>query len=119
MIRVSTRVVFIFKNFVIKFPISRRGYLQGKNERYIWNKYKDYFLLAPLKWERFGIICQSRCKSVGYEKFSTNYVRLVKNIMPEFNIENCDLYNIKNWGVYNDYVVLLDYGVNEEISKMY
>jgi hypothetical protein len=119
MIRISTRVVFIFKNFVIKFPISKRGYLQGKNERFIWNKYKKLNLLVPLKWEKFGIVCQEKCSSVGVNDWSSKNVRLVKNLIPEFDIDNCDLYNRKNWGVYKDSVVLLDYGVNEEISKMY
>ena len=38
--KISTRVVFIFSTFVIKFPISYRGYLQCKNEKKIWDKYK-------------------------------------------------------------------------------
>lgn len=118
-IKISTRIVFIFKNFVIKIPISKRGYLQGKNEKYIWNKYKGYYLFAPLKWEMFGVVCQTKCESIDLNYFSENYVVLIKKIAPEFNIEKCDLYNIKNWGLYNNYVVLLDYGVNEEISKMY
>jgi len=36
----STRLVIILKNVVIKIPISRRGYLQGINEKMIWDKYK-------------------------------------------------------------------------------
>ena len=121
MIRISTRVVFIFKGFVIKIPISYRGYLQGKNEKYIWNKYKNLKILAPLKWERFGIICQERCFDVKlkYGFFDISYVSLIKKLIPELNIKKCDLYNHKNWGVYNNYIVLLDYGINQRISEMY
>jgi hypothetical protein len=119
MIKISTRIVLVLKNIVIKFPISRRGYLQGKNEKYIWEKYSNTKLLAPFKWEKFGIVCQEKCYDVGTNDFSFQHVELVKNIISEFDIDHCDLYNRKNWGMYNGYIVLLDYGVNEVISKMY
>jgi hypothetical protein len=31
----------------------------------------------------------------------------------------CDLYNKANWGELNGKRYLIDYGINEEISKMY
>jgi hypothetical protein len=40
-------------------------------------------------------------------------------MIPEFDIDKCDLYRADNWGrLGNDYV-LIDYGINEEISKLY
>jgi len=46
-------------------------------------------------------------------------VRYIKDLIPALDIENCDLYNVENWGYYNGRFVLLDYGIDERISKMY
>ena len=116
-IKTSTRVVFLFKNFVIKIPIDYRGYLQGKNERQIWDNYKQLGKLCPMIWEIFGIVCQSRC--IPIDKINANKVKEIKQLIPTFDFDNCDLYNPDNWGTYNKKEVLLDYGVNEQISKMY
>ena len=37
----STRLVIILKNIVVKIPINRKGYLQGLNEKKIWDKYNS------------------------------------------------------------------------------
>jgi hypothetical protein len=116
-IKVSTRVVFLFKNIVIKIPISRRGYLQCKNERFIWDKYKHTSMLAELHSERFGIVCMKRYPSANI--IPEYVVYGIKSEIPELNIKNCDLYNCENWGIDKDFYILLDYGINEEISKMY
>ena len=42
----STRLVILLKNIVIKIPLSKRGYLQGLNEKKIWDKYKHLDLLV-------------------------------------------------------------------------
>ncbi|MAZ30857.1 MAG: hypothetical protein CMP57_02055 [Flavobacteriales bacterium] len=117
MIKISTRLVFLIKSKVYKFPLSRRGYLQGKQESYIWNKYKHTKFFAPLIWERFGIVCQERVSPL--DRFSHNRLELIRNSISELKIENCDLYNISNWGIYEDQPVLLDYGINKRISNMY
>ena len=117
MIKISTRIVFLIKDRAYKFPVSRRGYLQGKQESLIWKKYKDTGFFAPLIWECFGIVCQERVRSL--DKFSDTRLELIRNTISELNIENCDLHNIANWGLYKDLPVLLDYGINERISTMY
>jgi hypothetical protein len=116
-IEYSTRLVFIFRTFVIKIPLSKRGYLQGINEKLIWDKYKDIAPLAKLKWMAFGVVCQTKCKPI--EFISTNKISEVKLLIEEFNFDYCDLYNPNNWGIYNDKVVLLDYGITKAISKLY
>ena len=116
-IRYSTRLVFLIGNRAYKFPLSRRGYLQGKQESRIWKKYKDTEFFAPLVWECFGIVCQERVSSL--DKFSHTRLELIRNTISELNIENCDLHNIANWGLHKDKQVLLDYGINERISAMY
>lgn len=117
-IKMSTRMVFIFKSFVIKVPLSRRGYLQGKNEGKLYHKYKDTRRLAQLRWERFGIVCMKKydvCISI-----PPSVVRHYKNTMDELNVVNCDLHNPKNWGLRdNKFYILLDYGITEQVSKMY
>ena len=40
-------------------------------------------------------------------------------MIPEFDIERCDLYRAENWGMSGDDYVLIDYGINEEVSNMY
>ena len=116
-IEYSTRLVLIFKTFVIKIPLSKRGYLQGLNEKLIWDKYKDIASLAKLKWMYLGIVCQVRCEPI--KTIGSNKVSEAKLLMKEFNFTHCDLHNPYNWGIYNNKVVLLDYGVTESISKLY
>jgi hypothetical protein len=116
-IEYSTRLVFIFKTFVIKIPLSKRGYLQGVNEKLIWDKYKDIAPLAILKWMYLGVVCQVRCKPV--KSIHPNKISEYKLLIEEFNFTSCDLYNPLNWGVYNNKIVLLDYGITEAISHMY
>lgn len=117
-IRVSTRVVLIFKNRVIKIPISLRGYLQCLQESYIWDKYKHLNLLGELYWFKYGMICMKRYKPTKYVYHLE--VFKIKNKIEELNITMCDLYKKDNWGVDEDGKrFLIDYGINEEISKMY
>ena len=113
----STRVVIIFKSVVIKIPVSKRGYLQGLNEKGIWDKYHKFKLLAELKWMFMGIVCQKRYDTV--QAIPDRMVKKVKESIPEFDFENCDLHNPANWGVDNKRHVLLDYGVNQHIASLY
>ena len=113
----STRFVILLKNIVIKIPISKRGYLQGINEKYIYNKYNKTSPLAKLKWMHFGIVCQKRYKTI--LEISNKEVENIKILIPEFNIKNCDLYNYENWGIENNNYILLDYGINKEIANLY
>ena len=113
----STRLVIILKNIVIKIPVSRKGYLQGLNEKKIWDKYNNVTHLAELKWMWIGIVCQKR-----YNTVSSIPYRVVirsKNMIPEFNFNNCDLYNPENWGIDGKKYILLDYGVTEYIASLY
>jgi hypothetical protein len=113
----STRIVIILKNIVIKIPISRRGYLQGLNEKKIWNKYYDIDLLAELKWMFMGIVCQKRYSTTKSIPFGA--VQYTKELIPEFDFDNCDLHNAKNWGVEDNKYILLDYGINKHIASLY
>jgi hypothetical protein len=118
MIKISTRLVFVFKNIVIKIPINKKGYLQGLNEKEIWNKYKNKASLAELKWVFVGIVCQKRydvCELI----IPTREIKRIKSQIPEFNFNNCDLHNIKNWGKTENRYVLLDFGINEYIASLY
>ena len=116
-IKVSTRVVFIFKDYVVKVPISLRGYLQCIQERNVWEKYKHLDLLGELYSYKRGIIKMKRYDTIAYVDY--NDIANVKESIEELNIDNCDLYNKANWGQLNGKRYLIDYGVNEEISKMY
>jgi len=117
MFKYSTRFVIVLKDIVIKIPISRRGYLQGINEKKIWDKYKDLGLLAELKWMHLGVVCQKRYTTV--RSIPDRIVLYAKKVIPEFNIPNCDLYNPPNWGAEDNQYILLDYGINEHIAKLY
>jgi len=113
----STRFVIVLNNIVIKIPISRKGYLQGLNEKKIWDKYNNLDLLAELKWEFIGIICQKRYNTTKSIPFGA--VQYTKELMPEFDFDNCDLHNAKNWGVEGKEYILLDYGINKHIASLY
>lgn len=117
MIKYSTRLVLIFKNIVIKIPVSRKGYLQGLNEKKIWDKYSDVTSLAELKWMWMGIVCQKRYDTV--LSIPNSVVISNKELIPEFDFNNCDLYNSENWGIEGYKYVLLDYGVTEYIASLY
>ena len=113
----STRIVILFDNVVIKIPVSRRGYLQGVNEKKISDKYKQIGCLAELKWMYLGVVCQKRYDTV--QSIPNIVVRRIKSKVPEFNFDNCDLHNSKNWGIENKEYILLDYGINEHIASLY
>lgn len=116
-IKISTRVVFIFKDYVVKVPISLRGYLQCIQERNIWDKYKDLGLLGELYSYKRGVIKMKRYDPI---KSVEHYdIAIVKEAIKELDIDMCDLYNKANWGQLNGKRYLIDYGINEEISKMY
>tara|TARA_B110000259_G_C13751633_1_gene296819 strand:- start:154 stop:510 length:357 start_codon:yes stop_codon:yes gene_type:complete len=117
MIKYSTRLVFILGNVVIKIPVSRKGYLQGLNEKRIWDKYNNVISLAELKWMRMGIVCQKRYNTVS--SIPNNVVIRSKELIPEFDFNNCDLYNPENWGIDGKTYILLDYGVNKYIAGLY
>ena len=115
MIRFSTRLVFILPKFVIKIPIDKKGYLQGKNELALYKKYKKTKMLGKLISEFCGIVIMNRYKLLD-SKLNEDVVKNIKNKIVELNIENCDLYNPDNWGEGH---ILIDYGINERISKLY
>ena len=115
-IRYSTRLVICVGKYAIKIPIEKRGYLQGLNEVRLWRKYQSKSL-APIYWGKFGIVCQRRCKPL--RVFQKSLVANIRKQIPELHIENCDLFNPENWGEYDCRPVLLDYGNDKVISRMY
>ncbi len=117
-IKYSTRLVFLIGGLVLKIPLSRRGYLQCKNEKSIWDKYKNLNVLGELYWEKFGIICMKRYNNVN--NINPIHISNIKKNIVEFDIDNCDLFNHQNWGIdENSNIMLIDYGINEYISKLY
>jgi hypothetical protein len=113
----STRFVIVFKNIVIKIPLEKKGFLQGYNEKKIWNKYKNKAPLAELKWMFLGIVCQKRYTTT--DKVPQIQVDKIKKLIPEFNFENCDFWNYENWGKEKNKFILLDYGNSPYIASLY
>jgi len=118
-IKISTRIVFLIGNYAIKMPIDLRGYYQGLNEKYLYNKYRNSGLLAKLIWSKLGIVVQQRVDPIKSDKINPILVLKIKSEIPELNISNCDLHNPVNWGIYKNQTVLLDYGITEKVSIMY
>ena len=117
-IKISTRLVLLFRQKVVKIPLSYRGYLQCKNEKVIWDKYGHTGMLAELYSERHGIVVMRRYPPAS--RVPEYVVYGLKQTIPEFDIPNCDLYNKCNWGMTEDLGhILIDYGINERISRMY
>ena len=110
-------MVILTKNRAYKIPLSYRGYLQGKNERKVWNEYRHTNLLVPLLYERYGVVIQERVEPV--QSINKSIVQLIKKLIPQFQFDKCDLHNKDNWGLYKGQLRLLDYGIDEKISKMY
>jgi hypothetical protein len=113
----STRFVIIFKNFVIKIPICRKGWLQGYNEKRIWNKYKHKAPLAELKWMCLGVICQKRYTTIN--EVPQSEVDKIKILISEFDFDNCDFWNHDNWGKEGEKYILLDYGNSPYVASLY
>jgi hypothetical protein len=122
-IRYSTRLVLLAFGIAIKIPLSRRGYLQCKNEKDMWRRYGHLGKLGRLYWECGGIVCMKRYRPAaaaeadpeGFDKA----VAGIKRMIPELDIERCDLYRAENWGMSADGYVLIDYGISEHVSRMY
>jgi hypothetical protein len=91
----------------------------------MWDKYKHLNVLGKLYWEWNGIICMKKYKPTNVlinQNEANNFIDTVvgvKHLIPEFDIDKCDLYRAENWGIDGDDYVLIDYGINEEISKLY
>ena len=113
----STRLVILIGKYAIKIPLSYRGYLQCKNELKIYDTYHHLNILGSLYKEFWGIVIMKRYQPV--EVIPDELVYGIKYLIPEFDIQRCDLYNPANWGKDGNEYVLIDYGINEEISKMY
>ena len=116
-IKYSTRLIIVLNKIVIKIPLSKRGYLQGLNEKKIWDKYNGIAPLAELKWIYAGIVCQKRYETI--RAIPNTEVINIKSLISEFNFNNCDLYNYENWGIEDHKYVLLDYGIDEDIATLY
>jgi hypothetical protein len=113
----STRFVILFKNFVIKIPLDRKGFIQGYNEQKIWNKYKHKAPLAELKWMFLGFVCQKRYLNV--DVIPEVEVDKIKKIVREFDFANCDFWNYENWGKDGNQYILLDYGNSPYVASLY
>jgi len=116
-IHISTRVVFLVARWAVKIPVDRRGWLQGLNERILWNQYKTKNCFAPLLFSVGGIVIQKRVEQ--FTGSVDEYAIKIKRQIPELNIANCDLHKWENWGWNDGDVVLLDYGITEQVSTMY
>lgn len=113
----STRLVIIFRLFVIKIPINRKGYLQGLNEKKIWDKYKHKAPLAKLNWMLLGIVCQKTYTII--DDIPQIEVDKIKQLIPEFDFNNCDFWNYENWGKKDKEYILLDYGNSSYVASLY
>jgi hypothetical protein len=116
-IKTSTRLVILVGKYALKFPLSRRGFLQCKNERRIWQDYKHTNLIGTLHWESLGIVCMKRYESV--KNIPISQIEIVKSTILEFDIPRCDLHNPHNWGIEDGKYYLIDYGINQYISTLY
>lgn len=116
-LRVSSRVVFLTPHRVYKIPVDRRGWLQGKNERKAWHRYKDTGHLAPFLYSLGGIVCMRRVARA--DEVPPELIATVKSKIPALNIDNCDLWNLENWGEHEGRTVLVDYGISAEVAAMY
>lgn len=116
-IKISTRLVILIGKYALKFPLSRRGFLQCKNERRIWKDYKHTDLIGILYWECLGVVCMKRYEQV--KSIPISQIEIVKSTIPEFDIQRCDLHNRLNWGIENGKYYLIDYGINQYISTLY
>jgi hypothetical protein len=116
-IRTSSRIVILTPSRVYKIPVNLRGWLQGINEQIVWNNFKGTKRLAPLLWSVGGFVCMRRVKTVTY--VPPYIVKEVKQEIPIFAFENCDLWNVENWGTFGHEFVLLDYGINRRVAAMY
>ena len=115
--RYSTRFVILFKNIVVKIPLNKKGFLQGYNEKKVWDKYQNKAPLANLKWMFLGIVCQRRYRTI--DAIPQTEVYKIKKLIHEFDFEDCDFYNYENWGKDGEKYILLDYGNSPYVASLY
>jgi len=116
-LRLSTRLVVLTPRRALKIPLGLRGWLQGRNERKLWDAYQETGLLAPMLWSIGGLVCMTRVTPA--REIPTGTVERFKTIFPVFDFDNCDLHRVANWGRYEGRIVLLDYGVDERVARLY
>lgn len=116
-IRISTRVVFLIGKYAFKIPIDRRGWMQGKNEARRWREFGGFGILTPILWSWKGLIIQKRIQEI--EKIPPSFILAARAWIPEMDFENCDLHNPRNWGTDGIRILLIDYGIDEEIANLY
>jgi len=116
-IRISTRLVLLTPRRAYKIPLDRRGWLQGRNERRIWDQYQGTNYLAPLLWSCGGFICMERVDPAdqvsGWDRMK------VRRAVPPLACRNGDLHRVENWGKHQGRTVLLDYGISSRVAAMY
>lgn len=116
-VRLSTRLVVLTPRHAYKIPLGLRGWLQGLNERKLWDSHGKTGLLAPLEWSVGGLVCMTRVRPV--RRIPDAAVEHFKGIFPVFRFPRCDLYRPANWGRHEGRLVLLDYGVDERVARLY
>lgn len=117
MIKISTRLVLLIGNWVVKIPIDRRGFLQCKNEKRLSREWSDKLPLLPIHKSIGPVLIQRRVHPLHGAPLET--IQLLKSRIPEFQFDNCDLHNPENWGLTSRGPVLLDYGIDPYIATLY
>lgn len=108
-----TRIVFIFKNYVIKIPNYRYGYqyilkglLANLQEKNLWNfhKGKTDKLCPVLYCSPFCLfLIMPKAEKVGEVEITKE---VAKNYFKDYPLD----YGKRNFGLYNGKIILLDYG---------
>lgn len=104
----SNRLIIPIGRYILKVPLNKRGKELGKTEWKTWRVYGGTRLLAPIKWEWLGVVCQRRLMPVS--KVPPTSIEFVGRFIPSLGDTVYDITNPDNWGLLSSTTVLVNYG---------
>jgi hypothetical protein len=114
----SSRAVIIINKWAIKIPINKCGIEQSNNEKLLWDKYKKWPLNPIIK--SFGpIIIFPKTTPLERDVDIKPIIKETESLINELIFERGDLHRKENWGLLNDQIILIDYGLNNNIEEKY
>jgi hypothetical protein len=116
----SSRLVILIGKWAIKIPFNKCGIEQSYQEIKTWDKYKTFPFNKILFKFKFITVHRRAEKINKYEfKYLRQYIKVLESKYPELQFEYGDIYRFENWGRVNHRLVIIDYGLTEEIEGKY
>lgn len=114
------RKVYEVDGYIIKKGKNKRGSAECEHEFWLYqNVEKDYQkYLCPIVYYEGDIVIMEKAKEVDFHDFETKYADQVEHVsdffISHYGLDAYDLGLSFNWGIWNDNLVIVDYGLHQE-----